>query len=144
VEPKVADGACVTAAPRFFQFANDLHRPNFGCAGDSSRRKGRSNCVKHATTATQTAHYVGHDMHYVAVALDLHELCHSNGAEFRHSTHIIACQINQHDVLGALLRICQQLRSVGFILRWSESSRARPCDWANLHCVTSQPDMHLG
>src|ERR1044071_6881871 len=88
VEPEVADGACVTAAARFFQFANDLHGSDFGCSGDSSRRKGRSNCIKHATTAAQTAHYVGHDMHDMAVAFDLHELCYSNGAEFRHSTNV--------------------------------------------------------
>src|SRR6266436_10312722 len=109
IEPEVADRARVTAAPRVFQFANDLHRADFGSAGDGSRRKGRSNCVKHATTAAQTAHYVGHDVHDMAVALDLHELCYSNGAEFCHSTDVIACEIDKHDVLGALLRIRQQL-----------------------------------
>jgi len=46
-------------------------------------------------------------MHDMAVALDLHELCYSNGAEFRHSANVIAREIDQHDVLGALLRIRQ-------------------------------------
>src|SRR5215471_1055845 len=143
IEPKIADGACVTAAPRFFQFANDLHRPDFRRAGDGSGRKSRSNCIKHATTTAHTADYVGYDMHDVAVALDLHELCYSNRAEFRHSTNVIASEIDQHDVLGALLRIRQQLRGVGFVLRWSEASRARACDWTNLHSVTGQPDVHF-
>src|SRR5262249_5405689 len=126
-----------------FQFANNLHRPDFGCAGDSSRRKGRANCVKHAATAAQTPLYVGYNMHDMAVALDLHELCYPDRAEFRHSANIITGEIDEHDVLGALFRIRQQFSGIGFVLRWSEATRACPCDWTNLYRVTCQPDVHL-
>src|SRR5215471_8941741 len=136
VEPKVANGACVTAAARFFQFADDLHRPDFGCAGDSSRRKRRSNCIIDATTVVQTAYYVRHDMHDMAVALDLHELCYSNGAEFRDAADVIAGEIHKHNVFSPLLRIREELSAVGVVLSWSEATSACPCDWTNLYSVT--------
>src|SRR5262249_35968795 len=78
VESEIADRACITAAPRFFQFADNLHGADFRRPRDSTGRKCRSYRIKHGTTAAQVAYYVGHDMHHMAVSLDLHELCYAN------------------------------------------------------------------
>src|SRR5437763_14302525 len=89
------------------------------------------------------ADYVRHDVHGVAVALDLHELCYANGTEFCDATDVIPREINKHDVFGPLLGIAQQLSSVGFVFFRRQTASACPRDWPNLHAVVSQPDMHL-
>src|SRR4029077_5950393 len=88
-------------------------------------------------------HYVRNDMHDVAVALDLHELCYANGAEFCDAADVIPRKINKHDVFGPLLRIGQQLSGVGFVFFRGQTASTCPRDWTNLHAVVSQPDMHL-
>src|SRR5205814_10434511 len=88
-------------------------------------------------------HYVRNDMHDVAVALGLHELCYANGTEFCDATDVIPREINKHDVFGPLLGIAQQLSSVGFVFFRRQTASACPRDWPNLHAVVSQPDMHL-
>src|SRR6266576_639426 len=88
-------------------------------------------------------HYVRNDMHDVAVALDLHELCHANGTEFCDAADVIPRKIDKHDVFGPLLRIAEQLSGVGFVFFRGQTAGACPCDWTNLHRVAIQPDMHL-
>src|SRR5439155_12000920 len=69
VESEIADRACITAAPRFLQFANNLHRADFRRAGDSAGRKRRSHCVERAAIEAQTPHHVRNDMRDMAVEL---------------------------------------------------------------------------
>src|SRR6266576_5694823 len=87
--------------------------------------------------------YIGNDMHDMAVALNLHELCHPNGTEFCDAADVIPREIHEHDVFGPLFRIAQQLSGVGFVFFWGQTASACPRDWTNLHAVVSQPDMHL-
>ena len=46
---------------------------------------------------------------YVGIGLDGHELVDPHGARLTDTTEVIALQVNQHDVLGALLRVGGQL-----------------------------------
>jgi hypothetical protein len=46
-------------------------------------------------------------------------------------------------VLGSFLGIGEEFGGVPFVLLWSDSTRARSSDRANLHRVADQPDMHL-
>ena len=48
-------------------------------------------------------------MHHVRVALDLHELHDVHGARCADPTDVIACEIDEHQVLGALLLIRQHV-----------------------------------
>ena len=48
-------------------------------------------------------------MHHVAVSLDGHHVADLHRAHFRNTTDIVAMQIDQHDVLGPLFGISQQL-----------------------------------
>ena len=52
----------------------------------------------------------------MTVALDLHELCYANGTEFCDAADVIPRKVHKHDVLGAFLRIRQQLSGVGVVL----------------------------
>ena len=47
-------------------------------------------------------------MHDVAVAGDLHELSDVHSARLAHFRQVVARQVNQHDVLGALFRIADE------------------------------------
>ena len=48
-------------------------------------------------------------MHDMGVTLDGEAFNHLNGTGLRHSPHIVATEINQHQMLGDFLRICSQL-----------------------------------
>ena len=48
-------------------------------------------------------------MHDVGIALDGHELVHLHRAHPGHPAHVVAPEVHQHDVLGALLRVGQQI-----------------------------------
>ena len=52
----------------------------------------------------------------MAVGLDLHELVDDHGAELAHAAEIVAPEVDQHHVLGALLLIGQQFGGDGPIL----------------------------
>ncbi len=48
-------------------------------------------------------------MGHVAVVLDLHELGHLHGAEAAHAAEVVAAEVHEHEVLGPLLLVGQQL-----------------------------------
>jgi hypothetical protein len=48
-------------------------------------------------------------VHDVAVALEGHQLVDLSGAELDHPAHVVAGQVDQHDVLGPLLGVLDQL-----------------------------------
>ena len=81
---------------------------HLGCAGQ--RAGGESGLehvhVRHAVV--QHALDVAHDVHHVAVALDHEGLGHLDRADLRDATDVVARQVDQHHVLGALLRVGQQ------------------------------------
>src|SRR6516225_5399895 len=87
--------------------------------------------------------YVRNDMHDMAVALDLHELCYPNRTEFCDAADVIPGEIHKHNVFSPLLRIAKQLSGVGFVLFWSQTASACPCNWTNFHSAIRQSDVHL-
>src|SRR5262245_59148189 len=90
------------------------------------------------------ARYIGNDVHHMAVTLDLHEFCYTHSAEFGNPADIITRKIDQHDVLGAFLRIGYKLSDVGLILRRRHAARACPCNRPDLDGVPNETDVHLG
>ena len=56
----------------------------------------------------QDALDVAHDVHHVAVALDREGLGHLHGAGLGDAADVVARQVDQHHVLGALLRVVHQ------------------------------------
>ena len=49
-------------------------------------------------------------MHDVGVAFDAEEFRHPDAADLGHPAHVVAPQVHQHQVLGPLLGVGQQLR----------------------------------
>ena len=61
-------------------------------------------------------------MHDVAVGLDLHQLVDVHAAVLAHAPEVVAPEVDEHHVLGALLLVGEQLRA---IRRSSSGRRAR-------------------
>ena len=67
-------------------------------------------------------------MHDVAVAADLHELHDLDGARLADPAQVVAAEIDQHHVLGALLGVGQQLSLQDRVLGRSGAARLRAGD----------------
>lgn len=67
-------------------------------------------------------------MHDVTEALDLHEFTDLDRARDAHLQQVVAGEIDEHQVFGALLRIGEQLVGEGEILLRTDAPRAGPCD----------------
>ena len=69
--------------------------------------------------------HVAHDMHDVGVPLDLHELRHLDSAGLGNTTDVVAPQVDQHDVLGDLFLVCQEIGGIRLIFRLCRAARPR-------------------
>ena len=86
---------------------------------------------------------VGDDVHDVGVALDGHALGHAHAPDLRHAADVVAAEIHQHDVLGPLLRIGQQVLLQRDILLARAASRTRPGNGPQRDGVALQPHQDL-
>ena len=77
------------------------------------------------------------DVHHVAVELDLHQLVDVHAAVLAHAPEVVAAEVHEHHVLGALLLVGEQLggdppvllgrrRRAGACRRSAWSSTCRP------------------
>ena len=76
----------------------------------------------------QLADDVGHDVHDVRVALDLHQPRHADRARLGDAADVVAAEVDQHDVLGALLLVGEQARGQRFVLLGRVAARHRAGD----------------
>ena len=73
---------------------------------------------------TESPPHLADQMHDVAVTAHLHELHHLYRARLANATEIVAAEIDQHDVLGTLLLVGQQLGLQGEVGRLVDAARA--------------------
>ena len=83
-------------------------------------------------------------MHHVRIALDKELIGHFYGSDLSHPSHIVASQIQQHQMLGTFFRIAQQLfgEPVVFLRRFSAWPRTR--NGTNRDNVIAQTHQNLG
>jgi len=81
---------------------------------------------------------VGH----VAVVLDLHQLGHLHGAEAADATEVVASEVHEHEVLGPLLLVGQEIAR-DRVVATPVVARPRPRDRPRLDFRPSDPDEHL-
>ena len=108
-EVNVPDGAGVGASTRRLEFVDDLHGPHLRRARHGPDRQRGPQCIESRPPRCEPTGNVRGDVHDVAVPLDRHHVGQFDTAEFSDSADIVATQIHEHDVLGPLLRIGQQL-----------------------------------
>ena len=82
----------------------------------------------------------GHEVHDVAEPLDLHELGHLDGAGDADLREVVAGEVDEHEVLGLLLRVGEQL--VGELDVALRASRRAACEPA-IGCVNTRPSCTL-
>ena len=108
-EVDVADDAGIRTAAGRLELVDDLHGPHLRRARHRARRQRRPQHVDRPEAGTQVGGHLRRQMHHVAVALEREQLVDLLGAEHADAAHVVARQVDEHDVLGALLRILLQL-----------------------------------
>ena len=83
------------------------------------------------------------DVHDLAVALDEELVGHLDGADLGDAADIVAAEVEQHQVLGALLRIGQQLGLERLVLVRRRAARPRAGDRADGDRAVAHPHQDL-
>ena len=79
-------------------------------------------------------------MHDVAVAFDEELVGDRHAADLRDAADVVAAEIEQHQMLGAFLRIGEQFDFQRLVLVRRGAARARPGDRADRHLVAGDLD----
>ena len=69
-------------------------------------------------------------MMHVCITLEHHQVINTDRSGFADSPEIIALKVNQHDMLGTLLRVHQQFSRKPLILFLVIAARVCACNWS--------------
>ena len=108
-EVEIADRAGVDAAAIGLELGDDLHRAHLRRARHRARRETGDQRVEPILIVGELAFDDRDQVHDVRVLLEPHELRHAHGAELRHAAQVVAAEIDEHHVLGALFLVPLQL-----------------------------------
>ena len=92
----------------------------------------------------ELAVHAADDVHHVAVALDMTVRIHADGAGSRDAAEVVAREIDEHDVLGVLLRIGEQFLLQSRVLRAVLAARPRAGDRPHLRVAVRQLHQRFG
>ena len=81
----------------------------FGAPVSVPAGKAADQRVERIQPGPQPALHVGDDVHHVAEPLDGEALGDAHAAELGDAADVVAAEVEQHQVLGALLRVGEQL-----------------------------------
>src|SRR6267154_1822906 len=101
-EIEIENSAGVNAAAGSFKLFDNFHRTDFRRAGNGACREARHQRVKAVDVLAQSAAQARNEMHDVRVALDGHQFFNAHAAIFANAAKVVATQVHEHDVLGAL------------------------------------------
>ena len=129
----------------WFERTDDLHRPDLGRARHGAGGERRRQQAKGVLTGAQLAFDARDDMHDVAVALDLEQASGSDGARVADAGEVVACEIDEHLMLGALFGVCEQFVGEPIVLLGILTTGPRTSDRAQLgDAVARQRNVRLG
>ena len=109
VVAEIAHRATIQAAPLTLRRGDQLHRADLGRAGQRARWEHGAQRVERVQLRPQLRLHVAHEVEDVAVALDLHVLAGGHGAGPRDAPEVVAAEVHEHHVLGALLGVTAEL-----------------------------------
>src|SRR6202453_507583 len=115
-EVEVSDHAAVEAAARLFHLFDQLHGPHFWGTRQGPRREAGRTRIQGGAALTEHPGHRGHQVHHVAIALDMAVILDANSARRTNPPEVVAAQVDKHQVLGSLFVIGQQLLSQQLIL----------------------------
>ena len=93
------------------------------CAGQGTGREGGAQHVHRGHAILQRALDIADDVHHMAVALYAEGLGHLDAAGFGNTSDVIARQVDQHHMLGALLWVIDQFGLGRPVLRQARAAR---------------------
>ncbi len=142
----VANRAGVHVALDRLQLADDLQRADLRRAGHGAGGEGGTQHVGIAQPVLQATGHLADDVHDVAVAFDHEALAHLHAARLRHAAYVVAAEVDQHQVLGALLGVGQQLDLQRLVFLHRAAARARTGDGAHrdLAALQAHQDLRRG
>ena len=86
-----------------------------------------------------TAHHVGD----VGEPFDRHQLWHTHRARDADAAEVVACEVDEHGVLGTFLFVCTQISSETRILLVACTAFSRSCDGVGIDSAARHLDQHL-
>jgi hypothetical protein len=92
----------------------------------------------------EPARYVRHYVHDVRVTLDGHELVHHHGARLADPAEVVSAEVHEHDVLGPLFGVAEEVFFQCRILFLVPAPLPRAGDGFEVHVRTLHPYEHLG
>ena len=101
----VADRAAVRSAALRLHLVDDLHRAHLRRAGERAGGEAGAERVHRGESVAQLAVHLADEMQHVRVALDDHELAHLHRAVLRDAADVVPAEVDEHQMLGALLLV---------------------------------------
>ena len=99
---------------------------HLGRAAERARREGGLEHIHIGEALFERAFHIAHDVHHVAIALHTECVRHLHRTDLRDAPDVVARQVDQHHMLGALLGVGHQLR-FGRLVPAPASHRADGC-----------------
>ena len=87
--------------------------------------------------------HVAHDMNDMGIFFRVHHLLDPHRTGRGHPAHVVAAQIDEHDVLGALLGIGKQIRDELFVLLIVPAARPRAGNGTHLQAAVFHAHEHF-
>ena len=138
-----ADRAAERLARGALQRADDVHRRELRRAGDRAGRKDRGDQRTVAYILAAAAADLADQVPHAGVRPDLRERGHRDRPRLADAPEVVAHQVDDHDVLGAVLRGAGQLGALRLGGDRVRRSRARALDRRGAHGVARPRDEQL-
>ena len=119
-----ADGAGVEAAWRVLQPGDQLHGVVLGRAGDRAAGKGGAQQFGQADVRQQLGLDRGGHLEHGGVRLDVEQVGHAHAAGLGDAPEVVAQQVHDHQVLGAVLGV-QAQEACGFAVAFHHGAARR-------------------
>src|SRR5262249_18888963 len=112
----------------WLQLRDDLHRPHLRRAGDGAAGERTGEQVERPHARAQPAAHLRDEVVNVAEGFHLAHLRHANGTVLAYLPDVVAEQIDDHHVLGPVLRAVRQIADERGIFFRRTSARSRTLD----------------
>src|SRR5680860_1817153 len=144
VRGEVPDAAGIDAARLFLKLVDDLHGAHLRGARNSARRKARHQRIDRVEFRIEFPFDIGNDVHHLTVIFQEEAVGDAHAADLRHAPDIVAAEIEQHQMLGALLGVGEQLLGERFVFVRRGTARPRAGDGPDGDLALAYAHQNLG
>ena len=139
IPTKIAHRSRVGAAFIFLERVDNLHRADLGCATHRPGREGRAQHVVRTVLGRKLSADIGNDVHHVTIPLHDHLIIDRYRAMFGNAPHVIASEIDQHDMFRAFFFVGEKFGSKRVIFLFGLPSPTRSGNRTNINSTINGP-----